>query len=49
MKKLLAMLLVLVLLLSLCACASDLPEGDENMQITAKPKTETEEVTEDEE
>ena len=42
MKKLIVLLLAAMLLLSLCACANDLPEGDVNMQITAKPKTETE-------
>ena len=39
MKKIIVMLLAAVLLLSLCACGADVPEGDANLQITAKPKT----------
>lgn len=40
MKKILLILLAAVMLLSLCACGADIPEGDANLQITAKPKTE---------
>ncbi len=45
MKKIVLMLLAVVLLLSLCACGADVPEGNAELQITAKPKTE--ETTED--
>ena len=40
MKKIVLILLAAVMLLSLCACGADIPEGDANLQITAKPKTE---------
>ena len=40
MKKIIVMLLAAVLLLSLCACGADVPEGNAELQITAKPKTE---------
>lgn len=40
MKKLVLILLAAVLLLSLCACGADVPEGNGDLMITAKPKTE---------
>ena len=47
MKEIIVMLLAAVLLLSLCACGADVPEGNADLQITAKPKTEetTDEAT----
>lgn len=45
MKKLVLILLAAVMLLSLCACGADVPEGDGDLMITAKPKTEN--TTED--
>lgn len=45
MKKIVLILLAAVMLLSLCACGADVPEGNGELQITAKPKTETTEDT----
>ena len=45
MKKLILSVLAALLLLSLCACGADVPEGDPDLQITAKPKGETTEGT----
>ena len=45
MKKIILMLLAAVMLLSLCACGADVPEGNGDLMITAKPKTEA--TTED--
>lgn len=45
MKKIVLMLLAAVMLLSLCACGADVPEGNGDLMITAKPKTEN--TTED--
>ena len=46
MKKMIVMLLALLLLAGLCACGTPAPEGEE-MQITAKPKTEQTTAPED--
>lgn len=46
MKKIIVMLLALTVLLSLCACGQEAPAGEE-MQITAKPKTEESSVPEE--
>lgn len=47
MKKIFVMMLAVLLLACLCACAAEVPEG-EQMQITAKPKTEeTQDTTQD--
>ena len=46
MKKLILILMAALMLLSLCACGSDVPQGDDTLMITAKPKVETTEGTE---
>ena len=45
MKKLILSVLAALLLLSLCACGAEVPEGNGDLMITAKPKTEA--TTED--
>lgn len=47
MKKLILILMAALMLLSLCACGSDVPQGDDTLMITAKPKVETTEGTEE--
>lgn len=45
MKKLILILLAAVMLLSLCACGAEVPEDESDLQVTAKPKTETVDTT----
>ena len=40
MKKIIVLMLAAILLLSLCACGAQVPEEEEELQITAKPKAE---------
>ena len=47
MKKLILILMAALMLLSLCACGSDVPQGDDTLMITAKPKVETTEGIEE--
>jgi len=42
MKRIVVLMLVALLLLGLCACGSSQPTGNEELQITVKPKTEDE-------
>lgn len=41
MKRIFVMLLAILLLMGLCACGASEPTGGEELQITVKPKTET--------